>query len=173
MKLIEKKTTKKKHLIPEDEGQSFNDIFAMCEMKKLDLLKIMDYCVKVKLWAIVNEDEKSHNNNKRLFRNHLQNLYPIPKLHKVPDNISASIVDAMRAIRMIYVACLKPRPFKSWADEIINYISSMCGNSLHITFDNCSSQYSVPSKQRDVSQMERVINSLNQDLPPTKNGTNF
>ena len=173
MKLIEKKTTKKKHLIPEDEGQSFTEIFAMCEMKKLDLLKIMDYCVKVKLWAIVNEDEKSHNNNKRLFRNHLQKLYPIPKLHKVPDNISTSIVDAMRAIRMIYVACLKPRPFKSWADEIINYISSMCGNSLHIIFDNRSSQYSVPSKQRDVSQMERVINSLNQDLPPTKNGTNF
>ena len=27
---------------------------------------------------------------------------------------------------------------------------------------------SVPSKQRDVTQMERVINSLNQDLPSTK-----
>ena len=71
LKLIEKKTTKKKHLIPEDEGQSFTDIFTMCDKKKLDLLKIMDYCVKVKLWAIANEDEKSHNNNKRLFRNHL------------------------------------------------------------------------------------------------------
>ena len=74
----------------------------------------------------------------------------------------------MRAIRMISVAGLKRHTFKSWADEIMNYLSSMRGNNLHVIFYNYSYEYSVPSKQRDASQMERVINILNQDLPPTK-----
>ena len=80
------KTTKKKHSIPDDEGQSFTVIFAIYDGKKLDLRKIMDYCVISKSWAIVNEDEKSHNNNKHLLRNHLQNLSSISRTHKVPDN---------------------------------------------------------------------------------------
>ena len=101
------------------------------------------------------------------------NLSPIPKTHKVPNNISTSIVDAMRAIRMISVAGLKPHTFKSWADEIMNYLSSMRGNNLHVIFYNYSYEYSVPSKQRDASQMERVINILNQDLPPTKERNEF
>ena len=88
MKLFEKKTAKKKHSIPEDEGQSFIYIFAMYDEKRLDLFKLMDYCVTCKPWVIVNGDEKSRNNNKHLFRNHLQNLSPIPKTHKVPGNIS-------------------------------------------------------------------------------------
>ena len=43
--------------------------------------------------AIVKEDEESRNNNKYLFQNHLQNLSPIPKTHKIPGNASTSIVD--------------------------------------------------------------------------------
>ena len=173
LKLFQKKTTKKKHSIPEDEGQSFTDIFAMFDERKLDLCKIMDYCVTSKLWAIVNKDEKSRNSNKRLFENHLQNLSPIPKTHKIQDNISTSIVDAMRAIRMISVADLKPHTFKSRVDEIINYLSLMAGNNLHVIFDNYSYEYSVPSKHREASQMERVINSLNQDLSTTKEWNEF
>ena len=34
-------------------------------------------------------------------------------------------------------------------------------------------QFSVPFKQRDVSQMERVVSSLNQDLLPTKEWKEF
>ena len=99
-----------------------------------------------KPWAVVNKDEKSRKNNKHLFQNHLQNLSPIPKTHKIPDNISTSIVDAMRAIRMISVADSKPQTFKSWADEIMNYLGSMPGNNLNVIFDNCSYEFSVPSK---------------------------
>ena len=88
--LFEKKTTKKKHSIPEDKGQSFTDIFAMYDEKKLDLRKIMDYCVTSKPWA-----------------------------------------------------------------------SSMPGNNLDVIFDNYSYEYSIPSKWREISLMERVINSLN------------
>ena len=40
-----------------------------------------------KPWLIVNENKKSCNNNKNLSQNQLQNLSPIPKIHKVPDNI--------------------------------------------------------------------------------------
>ena len=126
-----------------------------------------------KPWVTVNGDEKSRNNNKHLFRNHLQNLSPIPKTHNVPRNISISIVDAMRAIKMIYVAGLKPHTFKSWADEIMNYLSLMAGNNFHVIFNNYSYEYSVSSKKRDASQMERVINSLNQALPPTKEWNKF
>ena len=42
LKLFEKKTAKKKHSIPEDEGQSFTYIFAMYDEKRLDLFKLMD-----------------------------------------------------------------------------------------------------------------------------------
>ena len=173
LKLLQKKTAKKKHSIPEDEVQSLTNIFAMYDKKKLDLRKIIDYCVTSKPWAIVSEDEKSRNNNKHLFRNYLQNLSPIPKTQKVPDNISTLIVDAMRAIRMISVAGLKLRTFKSLADGIMSYLSSMPGNNFHVIFDNYRYEFSVPSKQRDASQMERVINSLNQDLPPTKEWNEF
>ena len=62
-KLFEKKTTKKNHSIPEDECQSFTDIFAMYNKKKLDLRKIMDYYVTSEPWVIVDKDEKSCNNN--------------------------------------------------------------------------------------------------------------
>ena len=61
----------------------------------------------------------------------------------------------------------------SWVDEEMNYLSSMLVNNLHVIFDNYIYEYSVPSKQRDVSQKERVINSLNQDLPPTKEWNEF
>ena len=144
LKLFEKKTTKKKHLKPEDEGQSFTNIFTMCNEKKL---------VTSKPWVIINKDEKNRNNNKHLFQNHLQNLSSIPKIHKAPDNISTSIVTS---IKMISFADLKPRTFKSLPDEIKNCLSSMPGNNLRVIFDNYSYQYSAPSKQKYISQMESL-----------------
>ena len=132
LKLFENKTTKKKHSTPEDEGQSFTDIFAMHDEKKLDLRKIMDNCVASKPWAVLNEDEKSRSNSKHLLQNHLKNFSSIPKIHKILGNMSTSIVDVMRAIRTISVAALKPLTFKSWADEIMNYLGLMCGNNLNV-----------------------------------------
>ena len=152
MKLLKKKTTKK-YSIPENEDQSFTEIFAMYDKQKLDLRKMMDYYVTSRPYAIVNEDEKSRNNNKHLFRNHLQNLSPIPETHNVPDNISTSIVDAMRAIRMISVAGLKLRTFKSWADEIMNYLSSMPG-TLFLTITAMST---LIRPNRETSVRWRVL----------------
>ena len=42
--------------------------------------------------------EKHYSNNTYVFQNHLQNWSPIPKIQMVLDNISTSIVDAMRAV---------------------------------------------------------------------------
>ena len=113
--------------------------------------------------------KKSRNNNKHLFRKHLS----IPKTHKIPENISTSIVDAVRAIRMISVAGLQPHTFKTWADKMMNCLSLMPANNLRVIFDNYSYEYNASSKQIDASQMERVINRLNQDLSPTKEWNEF
>ena len=43
----------------------------------------------------------------------------------------------------------------------------------NVIFNNYSYEFSVSFKKRDASQMERVINSLNQDLPPTKEWNKF
>ena len=80
LKLFEKETKKKKHSIPEDEGQSFTEILATFDQKKLNLRKIMDYCVTSKPWSIVNEYEKSRGNNKSLFRNYIQSVSPAPNV---------------------------------------------------------------------------------------------
>ena len=45
IKLFEKKKQKKKPSIPEDEGQSFCEILATFDQKKLNLRKIVEYCV--------------------------------------------------------------------------------------------------------------------------------
>ena len=87
--------------------------------------------------------------------------------------MSNSKADAMRVVRLISVAGLKPRTLKSWADRITSYLSAIPGKNLHTIFDNYGYEYSVPTKQRNVSQMERCINSLDQDLPPTKRWNEF
>ena len=76
-------------------------------------------------------------------------------------------------LEWISIAGLKPPTFKSWTDQITSYLSSIPGDNLHVIFDNYGYEYSVPSKQRDISQMERLINSLDQDLPPTKEWNEF
>ena len=173
LKFFEKETKKKKHSIPEDEGQSFTEILATFHQKHLNLRKIMDYYVTSKPWSIVNEYEKSRGNNKSIFRNYLQSVSPAPKVQKPPDNISSLIVDAMTVVRLISIAGLKPRIFKSWADRIISYLSAILGKNLHIILDNYVYEYNVPTKQRNVSQMERCFNSLDQDLPPAKEWNEF
>ena len=170
--LFEKKKSENKQSIPEDEGQSFTEVLATFDQRKLDLRSIMDYCVTSKPWAIVNENEKSRESNKYLLRNYLQNICPVPKKYTLPDT-SASIVDAMRVVRMIGIGNLKPHTYRSWANQIKGYLDSLPGNSLHVIFDDYSYEHSVPSKQRNVTHIERVINSLDQDLPPLKEWNDF
>ena len=56
---------------------------------------------------------------------------------------------------------------------MMNCLSLMPANNLRVISDNYSYEYNASSKQIDASQMERVINRLNQDLPPTKEWNEF
>ena len=54
-----------------------------------------------------------------------------------------------------------------WNNELFKF------DAWYIVFDNYSYEYTDPSKQRDVSQMESIINSLNQDILPTEEWNKF
>ena len=127
--MFEKETRKKKHSIPEDEGQSSTKFLAIFDQKKLNLRKIIDYCVTSKPWSVANEYERSRGNNKSLFRNYLQSESAASKLQKSPDNISSSIIDTTRVVRLISISGLKQRTLKSWADRIISYLCATPGKN--------------------------------------------
>ena len=106
IKLFNIKSSKKKQsIIAVDEYQSLTEVFALYDQKKLDLRKLM--CpVTSKLWAIVNEDMKSRNNQKSLFRNELQLMSTNPPSAVAPEDIETSIVDGMRVVRLITLSKL-------------------------------------------------------------------
>ena len=97
--------------------------------------------------------EKSRNNSKSLFRNNLQKLSPIKSVNIHPD-IPIYIVYAMRVVRIIPVANLKP--------PTLNNITSLPGDIIHIVFDIYPDEvdFSRPSKGRydDIGQ-HRYISS--------------
>ena len=94
----------------------------------------MGCCVTSKPWLIVNEYERSRGNSESLFPENHQLIFQARWL-MLPVNISSSMVDEMRVIRLISIAGLKPRTFKSWADRVISYLKAIPGKYLHI-FDN-------------------------------------
>ena len=79
LEFFERETEKKKHFTLEDEGQSFNEILTIFDQKKVNLRKIMDYCVTGKPWSIVNKYERSHGDNKSIFRNYSQIVSTAPQ----------------------------------------------------------------------------------------------
>ena len=156
---------KKKSSIPENESQSFADILLKYDMGKLDLRNILNYCVTTRSWALVNEDDKSRESRKSLFRNHLQGMCPMPKTTTHPDPIKATIIDAMRFVRGTPITGLpKPGTFRMWATRLINHFKSLLGNVLHIIFDNCGYDHQHPGKNRVQDDNKRCINNLDQEL---------
>ena len=61
-----------------------------------------------KPWSVVNENDKARSRAKSIFRNLLQQNSTIRPSNNVPADIEVSIVDAMRAIKMLPVKKLKP-----------------------------------------------------------------
>ena len=94
----------------------------------------MGYFVTSKPWLIVNEYERSRGNSESLFPESHQLIFQARWLIP-PVNISSSMVHAMRVVRLISIAGLKPRTFKSWANRVISYLNAIPGKYLHI-FDN-------------------------------------
>ena len=159
-------------VIPTDEGQSFAEILTIFQGKQLDLKAIMDWPVTSNPWAIVNEDLKSRSNQKSVFRNMLQQISPNPPSTFVPPSMHASVVDAMRIVRMIPISKLKPATYRSWVIKVLDNMTSLPGDILHIVFDNYEYPYDIPSKSR-VAGVPRIVSNLDQQLPRENEWSDF
>ena len=132
IKLFNIKSSKKKQSIAVDEYQSFTEVFALYDQKKLDLRKLMVWPVTSKPWVIVNEDMKSRHNQKSIFRNELQLMSTNPPSAVAPEDIETSIVDGMRVVRLITVSKLTQNTFRFWADAFVGYLRGLPGRVLHL-----------------------------------------
>ena len=160
IKLFEKKGNTKKQGIPSDESQSFTEIFALFDQKTLDLRKNLEWPVTSTPWAIVNEDLKSRQDHKHLFKKSLQLMSPIGAKLIAPNDIKITIVNGMRVVRLIKVTALNTNTFKCWANNFISYLKGLPGSTLHLFFYDYKYEYSVPSKLRDKGGIERDVNDI-------------
>lgn len=157
--------------IPEDEGQSFADIMNRYDKQVLDIEYIMKWPVTTFPWAICKEEEKSRTCSKAVFRNYLQRLNPVKPI-KDGLNISCTVVDAMRIVRIIPITGLKPPTFQTWLNKVLDHIMKLPGNVIHIVFDVYSPlpDLTRPSKTRNsFAGQRRYLSDLSQQLPPLKN----
>ena len=160
--------------IAEDENKSFGEIFSCFEGKTLNLRWIRQWPVTSKPYALCAEDGKARSNLKHLFRNKLQQLNPEGILLTSPMDISVSIVDAMRVVRIIKIDDLKPPTFLTWAKNVFSYIEGLPGEKAHIVFDNYVNESTVSlTKGRNESGIQRKISNLNQVLPEPKEWKDF
>ena len=173
LKLFKKVKQKKRPTIAEDESQSLTEILILYDQKKLNLKHFMSWCLFNRPWMFVKEDETSRESRKSVFRNHLQSLSPNPPSSVEPRGIGISIVDAMRVVRLIPISGLQIRTFRCWAERIARYLLAIPGKEIHVLFDNYNYTHNIPSKNRVQSSIERTINSLDQELPPVSEWSDF
>ena len=108
-------------------------------------------------------------NLKHLFRNKLQQLNPEGILLTSPKDISLSIVDATRVVRIIKIDELKPLTFLTWAKNVFSYIEGLPGETAHIVIDKYVNESTVSlTKGRKESGIGRKISNLKQVLPKPK-----
>ena len=96
----------------------------------------MNFPVTSKPHAICGNDGETRAKPKSLFRNKLQSLCPIKPLCNTPIDISLSVVDGMRLVRMIPIRGCEPPTFLTSPKEVFSYIEKLPGTSIHIVFDN-------------------------------------
>ena len=77
------------------------------------------------------------------------------------------IADAMRVVRIIPINGLSPSTFTAWAIRVVSYLRSLPGSTLHLVFDDYSSNHDklYMSKGRPDRGRERIISNLSQPLP--------
>ena len=112
---------KKMSTIAEDENKSFGEIFASFDNQTLNLRQIMNWPVTNKPYSICSEDGKVKTNTKSLFRNKLQSLCPVAPANFAPKCVSASVVDAMRVVRIIPIKGTDPPLYSTWAKAICTH----------------------------------------------------
>ena len=173
IKLFSVKSKKKKITVASDECQSFSEVFALFDEKRLNLKMIMNWPVFSKPWSIVDEDLKSRDNAKSTFRNNLQSMAPIDSTHNVPSGITTTIVDGMRVVRLMRPSNVRGKTLRHWAIAFMKYVIELPGNILHLSFDDYDYSYNVPSKNRETVEVERDIRHLDQELPATSEWDDF
>ena len=114
--------SKKISTIAEDENKSFDEIFACFDNQTLNLCQIMNWLVTNKLYSICSEDDKVKENTKSLFWNKLQSLCPVAPTNFAPKCVSASVVDAMRVVRIIPIKGTDPPLYSTWTKKLFAYI---------------------------------------------------
>ena len=162
--------------IAEDENKSFGEIFACFDNQTLSLRQIMNWAMTNKPYTTCSEGGKVKANTKSLFRNKLQSLCTVAPTNFAPKYVSASVVDAMRVVRIIPIKGTDPPLYSTWAKKLFAYIENLPGNNIHIVFDNYNcedDQFIILSKERLESSTERNISSLNQVLPNANEWSEF
>ena len=161
--------------IPEDECQSLANILVQFDSKKLNMKYPLKWPLTSKPWALCSEKETSRSSQKSLLRNNLQLLSPIPSTNTAPCDISCSIVDAMRVVRMIPITNLSTKTFLGWFRRFHEYIKNLPGDTVHIVFDvyvEEGNQKSL-SKGRATKGRERKIEDVSQKLPKASEWGDF
>ena len=129
-------TNKKISTIAEDENKSVGEIFVSFDNQTLNLRQIMNWPVINKPYSICFEDGKVKTNTKSLLQNKLQLLCPLVPNNFAPKCVSASVVDAMRIVRVILIKGTDPPLYSTCAKKLFAYIENSPGNNIHIVFDN-------------------------------------
>ena len=154
--------------------------FACFDNQTFNLRQIMNWPVTNKPYSIYSEDGKVKANTKFLFRNKLQSLCPV-----APTNfakyVSASVVDAMRVVRVIPIKGTNLPLYSTWAKTLFAHTEILPGNNIHSVFDNynCENyncegdQFISWPKERLESSKERNVSSLNQVLPNANEWSEF
>ena len=117
-------SNKKMSTIAEDENKSFGEIFACFDNQTPNLRQIMNWPVTNTPYSICSEDGKVKANTKSLFRNKLQSLCPVAPTNFATKCVSASVVYAMRAVRIIPVKGTDPPLYSTWAKKLLAYIEN-------------------------------------------------
>ena len=133
---------------------------------KLDISYLLQWPITSKPWVFW-PTSKTTSSNKHLFKNTLQMLSPVKASTSVPAEITCSIVDGMRVVRIIPVSDVNPRTFIAWAKRLCEYLMNLPGNILHVVFDMYTdgNDFSQPTKGRPVLATRHHISDLSQSLP--------
>ena len=122
----------------------------------------MHWPITTKPRAICNEQGSSRPSSKSLFRNNIQLLSPQPATSATPKDIRSCIADVMRLVCSIPINGLSPLTFKAWAISVVSYLRPLPGSTLHLVFDNYSSDHNklYLSKSRPDRGRERITSDL-------------
>ena len=79
----------------------------------------------------------------------------------------------MRVVRLIPVSYLKSPTFRYWTTNVLNHLNSLPGTDMHVVFDDYQYVSESPFKNEDISEWEKIVSELDQELPDAKEWSSF